>query len=85
MKTDTLPDDWTDEQTELFMRVYKFMIANKEAMRHPSGPVISDEHWQTVAHNAAFIAAELRDSEEVRIIDAETQQILAESPGRLNG
>jgi hypothetical protein len=76
----SLPEDWTDEQRELYTRVHKFMVANKDAMCHPAAPIVTEQHWQTIAHNAAFIAAELRDNEEVRILDAETEATIAESP-----
>lgn len=81
-----LPDDWTEEQNAIFTRVYKFLIANAAAVQHPRAAPVAVEHWQTIAHNAAWVAAELRDCEEVRILDGDTEEVIAASPtsGTLN-
>lgn len=83
-RTDNLPDEWTVEQFELFLRVYKFMSVSMVAMCHPLFPGMEHEHWNTICHNAAFAAAELRDTDSLRIIDLETEATIAESPGALN-
>jgi hypothetical protein len=78
------PEDWTAEQSQLYGRVLRFMVANQEAFRHPDGPILRPEHWQTVCHNAAWTAADLLDSESLRIIDGDTGAIVAQSPEMLN-
>lgn len=84
MDMDILPEDWSVAQNSLFTRVYKFMTANMAAMTHPECPFLETQHWQTICHNAAFLAAELREADSLRIIDSETEQTIAESPGGLN-
>lgn len=84
LDTGVLPDDWSDAQNALFTKVYKFMIANQDAMCHPASKSMPIEYWQTVAHNSAWIAAELAESDSVRILDVDTEQTIAESPGSLN-
>ena len=77
---DSLPEDWTDEQHALFRRVFRFLAGNMDAVCHPEQPTIRDEHWHTICHNAAFVAAECRDCESLRILDADTNETIAESP-----
>ena len=85
MPVENLPDDWSEAQNILYVKVHRFMSANKNAMSHPQAPVFTDEHWQTVCHNAAFLAAEMLETDSLRILDVDTEEVIAESPGRLNG
>lgn len=78
------PEDWTDEQRDLFSKVCRYITSNQDAFCHPAMPRISSEHFATIAWNAAFIAAELSTGDDVRIIDADTQATIAEMPGNLN-
>lgn len=79
-----LPDDWTEAQSSLYMRTHRYMVANQLAMCHPKGAPIPVEHFQTIAHNAAFVAAELSVHESLRGLDADTNETIADSPGTLN-
>jgi hypothetical protein len=79
-----LPDDWTDEQQDLFTKVYKFMLVSQGAMTAPEASPIGDRDWGCICFNAAFTAAELLVNESLRIIDLDTEQTLTESPGSLN-
>mgnify|MGYP001574360798 CR=1 FL=1 len=76
---DSLPDDWTDEQHALFLRVFRFLSSNMDAVCHPKTPRLRPEHWQTICHNAAFVAAECVMAENLRIMDSNTNETIAES------
>lgn len=81
---DSLPDEWTDEQNVTFMRLYRFMLANQSQMNHPRCIPMSAEHWQTVCHNAAYLAAEFLEHDDIRILDADTEALIAWSPQALD-
>lgn len=81
---DDTPDDWTEEQRDLFVKVHRFITANQQTFVHPAAPPIESAHFNTIAWNAAFVAAELMAGDDCRIIDADTQETLAEMPGKLN-
>lgn len=78
------PEEWTAEQNAMFVKVYRFLIANQPAVKHPSAPMASEEHWQTICHNAAWTAAEFMDTDDLRVIDLDTEEVLAQSPQGLN-
>ena len=78
------PEDWTDEQNAMFVKLYKFMVRSQAAIRHPDSPEVPAEQWQTICHNAAWSAAEFVDADDLTIIDADTEQVLAHSPKGLN-
>jgi hypothetical protein len=78
------PEEWTEEQNTMFVRLYRFLMANQYAVRHPRSPEIIQEHWQTICHNAAWSAAEFMDTDELTIIDSDTEEVLAQSPRGLN-
>lgn len=84
MKTHDIPDEWSEAERALYMRVYRFMVANQGAMCNPTAAPIKPEHWDTIAHNCAWVAADLRDCESLRILDADTEEVVAESPRGLN-
>lgn len=77
------PDEWTDAQNRMFSLLHRYMVTNKAVFLRP-GHQVTDEQFQTIAHNAAWMAAVFLETDEARIIDAETQQVLAESPRSLN-
>lgn len=81
---DELPDDWEPSQKILFTRLYTFVVTNQAGIRHPDAPLLSDPHWNSVAHNVAFAAAEFLENEAISIVDQETMEVIAESPGRLD-
>ncbi len=83
MSAPELPDDWNEKQQKLFMRVYRFLVGNMDSVCHPLAPQIKVEHWQTIAHNAAFVAAECIEHGTLRIIDDHTQEVLAETPDKV--
>lgn len=84
MELQNLPSDWSEAQNTLYVKVHRFMSANKDSMCHPRGAVLDVEHWQTICHNAAFTAAEMLETDFLRILDVDTEEVIAESPGRLN-
>lgn len=79
-----IPERWTEAQKAIYAKVYRFMVTNPNAMRHPDMALPSTEHWQTVAHNAAWIAAEFLELDDLTIVDSDTNQIVAITPHSLN-
>ena len=77
------PDRWTEEQKTLYTRVLRFMETNGQVILHPSMPPVDPAHLATICHNAAFVAAEMLEHNQLRIIDDEGR-IVAESPQTLN-
>jgi len=75
-----IPQDWTDEQGELFALVYRFMAANQDAFRHPHTSELPVEEWNTICHNAAFTAAEFMETDDLTVSDIETGAVLAVTP-----
>lgn len=73
------PEEWTDEQNQLFVRVYRFMIANQSGVRHPDSQEIAPAQWQTICHNSAWAAAEMLETDDLTILDTETEQVIASS------
>jgi len=76
----TLPEEWTEEQREMFSHVFRFMVMNQRSMIHPQTPEIPDDQWLTVCHNAAWAAAEFMECDELNIIDLNTGMIMASTP-----
>lgn len=76
---DQLPEDWTDSQGKLFVKLYKFMLQNQGTFMHPQAPTLAQECWNTVCHNAAWAAANFSNDEEMTILDTETNEVLIES------
>lgn len=74
------PDDWTPEQFAVFSRVYDFLICNQCGVSHPQAVAISSRHWQTICHNAAYVAAEMIECETLNVLDNETGELIAASP-----
>jgi hypothetical protein len=64
---EVLADDASDEARELCHEIFAFSMANQAHMAHPSASGIDPEHWQTLCHNFAVLAAVLRDGNELCI------------------
>ena len=75
--SDELPEDWTDEQLAVFGKVLRFMLSNQSLHCHPDMPNVDPEHWQTICHNSAFLAASIVGGEELIIHDTDTELVLA--------
>lgn len=58
-----VPDDWTDEQKDLYAKVYQFALSNQMNIAHPDARRMPDEQWDTLCHNFAFFAALKLDPE----------------------
>jgi hypothetical protein len=77
MSTDT-PKNWTSEQNALFRRLHQLMTESQSVFMHPEAARLSDEHWSTVALNAAWTAAEMTGSDDKIVFrDGETGEVLA--------
>jgi hypothetical protein len=73
-----IPSDWTSEQRALFSRLHKLMTESQSVFMHPDAVRLSDEHWSTVALNAAWTAAEMIGSDDKIVFrDRETGEVLA--------
>ena len=72
-------EEWTDEQRAFFTKAYRFILTSQDAMKHPTAPRLSDEHWSTVAHNAAWLATTLHVGNDLAILDVDTDTLLATS------
>lgn len=68
---------WTEAQRRHYGRLFRFMLANQHAFRHPSAPVLTDEQWETTAHNAAWMAAEMLEPGDIEILDPDTDEFVA--------
>lgn len=74
-----LPERWSDAQRDQYTRVYRFMVENQPTFQHPDSPRLADPFWETLAHNAAWIAVELAEDIDLVIEDSDTGQVLASS------
>ena len=55
---------WSEEQKRLFELVYQDAVDSQKIMKHPKGPLLNKEHWETLVHNFSyFAAANLRELE----------------------
>jgi len=74
-----MDQDWTDEQQRVFGRVYRFMLKNQQWCRHPEMSEIKEEHWNTLANNAAWLAAEMLAEGEFELVDVDSGELLTTS------
>lgn len=68
---------WSEAQRRIYGRVYRFMLVNQQVQTHPAMGRIPDEHWDTICHNAAWLAAELLEDGDFAIRDLDTNQLLS--------
>lgn len=52
-----LPDDLTGHGQDVFFRFYARALDAQHEIVHPKAGPIPMEHWQTIVHNLAFLAA----------------------------
>ncbi len=52
---------WSKHAKAVFRQLKRYMRDNPELFVHPESDLIPKKHWGTIAHNAAWIAAELVD------------------------
>ena len=50
---------WSKQAKALYRGLKRYMIDNPELFMHPKAAPIPKAHWRTIAHNAAWIAAEM--------------------------
>lgn len=50
---------WDEPQRYLFNALYEYMEKYQHLFVHPKTILAPQEYWNTTAHNAAFMAAEL--------------------------
>ncbi len=80
----TTPQNWDEEQRAHFSKVHRYMVCNPFVFCHPRAAPIPAEHWQTIAWNAAYLSAELLRVDDLAIVASDTQEVIAEMPGKLN-
>jgi len=83
-KTHDTPDEWTHEQQALFVRMLRFMSENPGVFQHPDATPVPLKHWECIAHNASWHAADVMglDAETALVIvDADTDEELARESG----
>lgn len=51
---------WNVEARMIFNYTHALMMGAQEMFVHPKAPMIKKDHWQTIAWNAAWIAADAR-------------------------
>jgi hypothetical protein len=49
---------WDGRARRMFNSLFSFMMLNQNLFHHPKQALIEEKHWETVAHNAAWTAAE---------------------------
>lgn len=60
---DEVWDEWSKKARLVFNRVYDFIYENRAIVLHPKHrPFPKADHWQTIAWNSAWIAADAVDN-----------------------
>lgn len=72
-----MSDRWSGAQKDLYGRVYRFMSFNQAAHSHPNMTPVASEHWETICHNAAWLAAEFLVDCDLTIEDVESGEVVA--------
>jgi hypothetical protein len=49
---------WSDLARKAFNGTYGFMVQNQELVKHPKTRLLEAWEWNTIAHNAAWMAAD---------------------------
>ena len=52
---------WSESARASFNAIYAFIRANEAVMAHPAAPVATTAHWEVLAWNSAWIAADAVD------------------------
>lgn len=52
---------WSPAATKVYHRTFRLMMANQELFLHPKVTKMPKAIWETTAHNAAWIAADVYD------------------------
>jgi hypothetical protein len=79
------PDNWTPEQQAFFTKAFRFFSANQAIMVHPDADTVPQEHWQTTAWNAAWLATIMHGDldAEVVVTDGDTDEVLSVPDGAI--
>ena len=56
-KKTKLPKEWSPNAKKTFERLFIEISHNQDAMTHPKAVKQPKDHWVTIAHNAAWLAA----------------------------
>lgn len=49
---------WNEQAREVFNRTAGVVALNQDDFKHPKAATLNDDHWNTVAWNTAWIAAD---------------------------
>jgi len=55
-----LPKYWSPNAKKIYLEVFSIMKSQKN-ISHPKMPKMTKEHWETIRHNAAWLAASAYD------------------------
>lgn len=72
-----MSDRWTEEQRRHYGKLYRFISTNFQQFVHPSTPALTAEQQDTIAHNAAFLAAEMLEPGDIDFMDLDSGEIVA--------
>lgn len=73
--------DWTPQQLALFRRLLRHMAANQGVFSHPGAPRLEPEHWLTVCHNAAWMAADMLEDDGTPYVHTLHGRLIGMEPG----
>lgn len=59
---------WSKEAQDMFNSCYSWTYNNQTNASHPNMPKINMIHWETIAWNIAWIAANYRDNQITRVV-----------------
>lgn len=79
-----IDESWTDEQKKLYVRVYRWITVNQHGFSPVGIPTVPTEIWDRLAHNAAWVAADMLVSDELTIYATDSDEVVAQSPHGLN-
>lgn len=51
-------DQWSEQARQEFNDVYDFICSNQDLIIHPKMMKMRQDHWKTIAWNAAWVAAD---------------------------
>lgn len=78
-----LPDEWSEEQRSLFLRLHRLLVENQRMVTHPKARLIPQEHWDTIAWNVAHLAVDPpADDATLVLFDSETDEEFAREQPR---
>lgn len=66
---------WNEAQRRIYGRVYRFMVLNQRSACHPDQAHLPADQWDTICHNAAWLAAEFIEAGEITFRDMDGEVV----------